>query len=238
MKVVAGALLLPSLVGATCFGTDTTSLTGLSSSDAWTSGALGADGKIYGLPYQTASVLIIDPDSHHHGMGTLDTTSLTGLSTSDGWKGAVLAANGNIYGVPQSGGSVLVIDPEAGTLDTSSLTGLSHHYTESVLAPSGKIYGIPGSGHSVLVIDPAAGTLDTSSLSGIASGMTYGGGALADDGKIYCVPYSEGDTTTAVLVIDPVAETVDTTSLGGIPQPDDTANWWTEITSYIVSRRV
>ena len=63
---------------------------------------LAGDGKIYGIPYNSDSVLIIDPAS-----GSTDTSTLTGLSTSAAkWDGGVLATNGKIYAIPYQSAAV------------------------------------------------------------------------------------------------------------------------------------
>eukprot|EP01046_Picozoa_sp_COSAG06_P060936 COSAG06_NODE_13161_length_1283_cov_1.609428_2_plen_270_part_01 len=58
--------------------TDTTSMAGLGSgSNKWFGGVLAPNGKIYGIPRNSASVLIIDPTA-----GTTDTTSMAGLAAA------------------------------------------------------------------------------------------------------------------------------------------------------------
>jgi len=49
---------------------------------------MAPNGKIYGIPYSSSSVLIIDPLTN-----TVDTTTITGLSGSAKWIGGVLAPN-------------------------------------------------------------------------------------------------------------------------------------------------
>ena len=73
---------------------------------------MGPDGKIYGIPRNASSVLIIDP--------TTDTADPDGISLPPGppvdpadedkWTGGVLAPNGKIYCVPNEADSVLIID--------------------------------------------------------------------------------------------------------------------------------
>ena len=127
---------------------DTTTITGLTGTNKWYGGVLGPDGKIYGIPYNSASVLIIDPVA-----GTADTTTITGLTGSYKWRG-VLGPDGKIYGIPHSSGSVLIIDPVAGTADTTTITGLTGagKWLGGVLGPDGKIYGIPFNSDTVLII--------------------------------------------------------------------------------------
>ena len=70
----------------------------------WTGGVLAPNGKIYGIPCDASSVLIIDPVTN-----TANTTAITGLSGADKWAGGVLAPNGKIYGIPYNASSVLII---------------------------------------------------------------------------------------------------------------------------------
>ncbi len=66
---------------------------------------LAPNGKIYGIPNDRTSVLIIDPVTN-----TADTNTISGLPGSNKWVGGVLAPNGKIYCVPSTSTSVLVIN--------------------------------------------------------------------------------------------------------------------------------
>ena len=188
-----------SSAGTSGFAVTTTSngSGSLSGSAKWYGGVLAPNGKIYGIPAVSSSVLVIDP-------ATGITTTFGSLSGTYKWIGGVLAPNGKIYGIPYASTSVLVIDPATNTTSTfGSLSGSSKWYG-GVLAPNGKIYGIPFTSTSVLVIDPAVGTATTfGSLSGTNK---WDGGVLAPNGKIYGIPYD----STSVLVIDPATNTTST----------------------------
>ena len=67
------------------------------------SGALAPNGKIYGIPYSSATVLEIDPSS-----GTSREFGSHGSGASK-WHSGVLAPNGKIYGIPFSSATVLEI---------------------------------------------------------------------------------------------------------------------------------
>ena len=87
--------------------TESTSLfdggTELAGSAKWVGGVLAPNGKIYGIPYTSTTVLCIDPSN--------DTTSTFGsLSGAYKWIGGVLAPNGKIYGIPFNSTTVLCID--------------------------------------------------------------------------------------------------------------------------------
>ncbi|HNH10496.1 MAG TPA: hypothetical protein PK683_18485, partial [Leptospiraceae bacterium] len=72
----------------------------------WEGGALAANGKIYGIPFQSANVLVIDPSS--------DTASVfDSLGGTNNWVGGVYASNGIIYGIPYNSTTVLAVDPKA-----------------------------------------------------------------------------------------------------------------------------
>jgi hypothetical protein len=76
-----------------------------SGSDKWFGGVLAPNGKIYGIPHNSTSVLIIDPVTN-----TADTTTITGLTGINKWQGGVVAPNGKIYCIPGNNTSVLVIN--------------------------------------------------------------------------------------------------------------------------------
>jgi hypothetical protein len=186
--------------------TDFTTITGLvGATNKWYGGVLAPNGKIYGIPYASTSVLIIDPDTN-----TTDTTTITGLTGINKWLGGILAPNGKIYGIPFRSTSVLIIDPETNTADTTTVTGLTGGWAGGVLHPNGKIYGFPSGNGTVLIFDPETNTVDT--ISGIGEGI-WRGGVLAPNGKIYGVPF----LGTFVLIIDPETNTVDTTTISGFP---------------------
>ena len=117
----------------------------LSGTNKWVGGVLAPNGKIYGIPHNSTSVLEIDP--------TTNTVSTFGSLTGAGkWEGGVLGPNGKIYGIPRGSTSILEIDPTTNTTAIfGSLSG-ANKWVGGVLAPNGKIYGIPFSSTSVLEI--------------------------------------------------------------------------------------
>ena len=87
--------------------TESTSLfdggTDLSGSEKWLGGVLAPNGKIYGIPRNSTTVLCIDPSNN--------TTSTFGdLSGTFKWYSGGLAPNGKIYGIPRNSTTVLCID--------------------------------------------------------------------------------------------------------------------------------
>jgi DNA-binding beta-propeller fold protein YncE len=112
-------------------------------------GVLGSNGKIYGIPYSTTTILVIDPIT-----STVQTNIFTPIGGgSFKYSGGVLSPNGKIYCIPYNANTILVIDPinSTTTTFTSPLT-TSNKWIGGVLAENGKIYGIPERAESVLEI--------------------------------------------------------------------------------------
>ena len=173
-------------------------LSGLSSeTNKWYGGVLASNGNIYFIPYNSSSILILNPKRN-----LVYTTSAIS-SNSSKWIGGVLAPNGNIYCCPDSQDSVLIIYPNFNSFDIRTITGLgssSGKWSGAVLSPNGKIYCIPRNNSSVLTINPSLNTVDTTTLVGLGSGTDkWWGGAIAPNGKIYGTPHS----SSSVLVLDP-----------------------------------
>ena len=182
------------------FGAEYIPLQVLTNNSKWIGGVLAPNGKIYGIPYDSSSVLIIDPETNQAD------TSITGLDGNSKWAGGVLASNGKIYGIPYDSPSVLIIDPETEQVNTSSITGLNGlgKWAGGVLAPNGKIYGIPYDSSSVLVIDTGTNPENISYITGLIGERKWLGGVLAPNGKIYGIPYD----SSSILVIDTDTDTI------------------------------
>jgi streptogramin lyase len=74
----------------------------------WRGCVFGPDGKIYAMPRNAGTVLVIDPlDNSVSGLNS----STVGMD-NEKYFGGVLAANGKIYGVPYHADSILVIDTQ------------------------------------------------------------------------------------------------------------------------------
>lgn len=169
----------------------------------WYGGVLADNGKIYGIPYSSSSVLKIDPDSD-----SVSTFGNTG-STFVQYFGGVLAENGMIYCVPHAATNVLKINPYTDTISTfGSLSGF-YKWSGGVLAQNGMIYCLPNNSTSILKINPFT---DTASLFGnvstlptsIGGGTRFYGGVLAPNGMIYGIPRD----ARAILKINPFDDTV------------------------------
>ena len=89
----------------------------LTGASKWQGGVLGPDGKIYCVPFNATSILIIDPQ-----VGTATTSTMgANLTGANKWQGGVLGPDGKIYCVPFNATSILIIDPQAGTATTSTM---------------------------------------------------------------------------------------------------------------------
>ena len=123
----------------------------------WTGGVLAPNGKIYGIPYDTTTVLEIDPVNQ-------TATTFGSLAGTAKWAGGVLAPNGKIYGIPLNSTTVLEIDPVSQTATTFGSVGAgAAKWAGGVLAPNGKIYGIPLNSTTVLEIGESQ-TIDTDAV--------------------------------------------------------------------------
>jgi len=187
-----------------------------SGSNKWYGGVLAPNGKIYASPWDSTSVLIIDPETD-----TADESAISGLSsTTEKWLGGVLAPNGKIYFIPYNNDCILIVNPETNTYDDTTISGLSgsSKWTGGVLAPNGKIYAVPCDATSVLIIDPETNTYDDTTITVPANADKWYGGVLAPNGKIYCVPWNYD----RVLIIDPATNTADYTTIN---VPSDQYKW-------------
>lgn len=179
----------------------------MSGSNKWWGAVLANNGKIYGVPRDAETILVIDPLA-----GSASTIALTTTAANGKWFGGVLAPNGKLYFIPYDVNIVLVFNPDTGTMTTIA-TGLptgSALYVGGVLAPNGKIYCMPYNASSILIINTLNDTVSTvgSGISG--TGAAWGGGVLAPNALIYGIPSS----ATTILIIDPSNDSYSTSTMG------------------------
>ncbi|MGE3987151.1 DUF2793 domain-containing protein [Pseudorhodoplanes sp.] len=182
----------------------------LSDSAKWIGGVLGLDGNIYGIPFGSTDILIIDPVA---GTATRSSMSAT-LTGSNKWAGGALGPDGKIYGIPYGSADILIVDPAAGTATRSAMGASlsdSAKWIGAVVGKHGKIYGIPYSGADILIIDAVAGTATRSAMgASLSDSSKWIGGVRGPDGRIYGIPYSSTD----VLIIDSDAGTAIRSAMG------------------------
>ena len=177
---------------------------------AFAGGVLAPNGKIYGIPFNSTYVPIIDPINN-----TVDTTTITGLTGTQKWEGGVCHPNGNIYCIPYDSQNVLIINTFTNTVNITTFSGFtgSAKWSGGVLAPNGKIYGVPYNSTNVLVIDPSNNTATQSTITGLPSNASkWSGGVLGTNGNIYCMPYD----SSSCLIINPLTDTSNNTTITGL----------------------
>jgi len=131
-------------------------------------GAVEAGGYIFGIPYSSSTILVIDP---------LNPNPVQKLTTIDGptgsskwWGGAYSPLTETIYCAPFNASTVLVIHPgefpedttyRTITLPTEALnTASSNRWCNPCIGPDQKVYCAPYNSSSILVIDPRTDTFD------------------------------------------------------------------------------
>lgn len=162
-------------------------------------GVLAPNGKIYFIPYNASTVLVVDPITNtSYTFGNI-TTAESGISNGR-YFGGVLAPNGKIYCAPGNASKVLVIDPVTETISylATDLGTTAAKWANGCLAPNGKIYCAPSqtAGFTLLlIIDTLSDSVSTIDISIVG----YGTGTLAHNGKIYFNPVYAGN----ILVVNP-----------------------------------
>ena len=167
----------------------------------WRVGLTAPDGRIFGIPYNHTSVLIIDPKAR--GATRMLPLPVEIARQSAKWNGGVVGADGNIYGIPCDASTVLRIDPRTEHVELLGEIGVlgstRAKFRNGVLDPeSGAIFGIPFDASGVLHINPCSGVVRLLGALGSEKGK-WADGALGSDGKIYACPHN----ANGVLIIDP-----------------------------------
>lgn len=173
---------------------------------------LAPNGKIYAVPNSDSFYCIIDPNT--------DTFTIKRSILGGGCSSAACAHNGKLYAPSLFGSNLLRVLNTNNDTETILQGSIAQGYYGAVLGPNGKIYAIPSdtayTSGKVMVINsvndnisyidisatiwPGGGNPgDISGGIGNANGddLWYGG-ALAPNGKIYCMPAR----ATSILVID------------------------------------
>lgn len=110
----------------------------------WQGGVISRNGKIYGIPADSTSILVIDPSNNStYTFGSL-------VVRANKFRGGAIAPNGYIYGMPANANSVLIIDPSTDTvLDGGIFGGGANRFAGGVLATNGTIYSVIFSNASI-----------------------------------------------------------------------------------------
>jgi hypothetical protein len=183
----------------------------------WNDGVLADNGKIYGSPYRSTSVLEIDPIT--------ETVSTFGTLSSDinKWYNITKANDGLLYCIPNNVTDVLEIDPINRTTNTyagaTSPVATVVKWPEAILASNGNIYGIPNRAQDVLEFNPTTKAINL--FGGFTDNVPkWSKPVLGSDGLIYAGPIQ---SETTILEIDPSTPSATTraTSITGTSSYND-----------------
>lgn len=170
---------------------------GASSSTAYYTSVVSADGRIFAPPYDSTHVLMVVPSDQSETFFSETYAGGARYATCE------LANDGRIFCAPYNAPDVLVIDP---TTNTSSVIGISAangstpvgdyaRFISSAAAEDGRIFAYGCNTTSILLIDPVTNraTLTTSPQSAAHFNSTggycrFGDAVLAQNGKIYAPP--------------------------------------------------
>jgi streptogramin lyase len=211
-----------------------------SNSDYFIGAVASRNGKIYGIPGISSSVVAIGVSAANKSPQWItkphEVSSRCGFVTSLGNVGIATTTNqyfsgclgvdGKIYAIPFDSNYVLKIDPNKETISLESyipdFPGYSGpSFSSSIALKDGRICGIPYYSDKVIFYDPQTQQYtESNQING-----QWVGGSLAPNGKIYC----PGIRTRRTLVIDPVAGTASTSVFSPIGTADDPlanpSNW-------------
>ena len=180
-------------------GEDLRNFAGGATSWSWHGVVAGADGCIYGMPHNAASVLRYDPRT-----GKLSTLGKLGDSPKKYSNGVLGPAGRFIFGIPHSASRVLCIDTEKLTVQLIGQEfGGNDNWYGGGIGGDMCIYCIPWKHTHVLRIDPVT---MTTSLFGpkLRGDLAWVGGCAGLDGCVYGTPHA----SDRVLRIDPLSGTV------------------------------
>ena len=166
--------------------TDTVTTFGsLSGTAKWTAAARAPNGHIYAVPSGGTTIAKLTQP------GEVTTTFGSLVAGSNKYSGAVLAPNGFIYGIPYSGGVICKINPTTDTVTTFGSFGATTNKWYGGVLLGTNIYCVPGRSANILVIDTTNDTTRLIGSFGATASLKWSGAALAPDGNIYFMPYSE-----------------------------------------------
>jgi streptogramin lyase len=159
-------------------------------------GGLWTDGKIYFCPFDSNSILVLDPQTKDISFIALSSSTYNLRNT-----GFCLAPNGKFYSTAAFEGSkIFVFDPSS--QETTTLAPSADGYIGQNLGVDGHIYFIPYKDNKVQELNPTTGEV---SYFGFVSDGYYGG-VLAHNDKIYSFPRL--GNSHKVLEIDTVNKSV------------------------------
>jgi hypothetical protein len=125
---------------------------------AWAGGVLLFDGRVVAVPFNEASVLVIQPSND-----TFERWPVAGGGVPEGWQGGVLLPDGKVIAIPRNANRFLRIDPVARTAepfgDDLSDLGNVDKFRGGVLGLNGQVYAAPSNSKFIARLDPATGVV-------------------------------------------------------------------------------
>ncbi len=172
----------------------------------WYGGYRGVDGRIYCIPYNATSVLVIDPSTD--AITFIDTTGVIGspsgnLTGSGKWDAGGQVGN-FIYGAVSDATDIIKINSSAGTCSRlGSFPAGTAKWVFCVLAPNGYLYMMPYYDQRIIKYNPADDTFAylAATIGSTDTNQKTGGATLLPNGKILIV--SGVSTYTTHYILDP-----------------------------------
>lgn len=180
---------------------------GVGGGSAMYSDAVQYDGTVYGIPFNSSSVLALTL-----GDKTTNTLVAGGYGGSK-WSGGAIGDDGRIYAVPWNNTKILTIDPVAKAALTDVDSGLyaaflsgTAKFSAAVRGDRGRIYGIPYEGTMLLEINTTTLPRTMALYGGYRGGSQWYGGATDTYGRLYGAAHGTRDF-------------IRWTAYGGFPSP-------------------
>eukprot|EP00751_Fragilariopsis_kerguelensis_P047835 CAMPEP_0171026344 /NCGR_PEP_ID=MMETSP0736-20130129/34228_1 /TAXON_ID=186038 /ORGANISM="Fragilariopsis kerguelensis, Strain L26-C5" /LENGTH=248 /DNA_ID=CAMNT_0011466865 /DNA_START=622 /DNA_END=1365 /DNA_ORIENTATION=- len=161
----------------------------------WSASVKGADGCIYGIPFDANRVVRFDP-------ATKSLTSI-GIDLGDDefkWECGVLADNGFVYSTPENADKILKIDTNIGAISDTAVSTMDipdgiavygySSWRSGDKATDRKLYFIPDRSTHILRIDPNEDSMAIvgNEVEGGKGITKYGGTVATPDGFVYGIP--------------------------------------------------
>ena len=185
--------------------TETVTFIGSFAQQAFQSGVLMQDGRVFLMPCKSTSGSIFNPTTN-----TFSTPpGLSGTFPATGGRGwgyisGVLLPNGNVFCIPHDATVAKIYNPSTDTLSTPAGTYPgTDAFVGGCLLKDGRVYMTPLGTTQARIYDPATNTLITPA--GTFTSQLQEGAILLNDGRVFIPPYLNG---TQAYLYDPVANTL------------------------------
>lgn len=160
----------------------------------WAGGVLGLDGKIYGIPFSSSNILIIDPNTD-----TIITNLFNLGAAVSKFIGGCMGSNGRIYFIPNANAGFVELDYINKIVTTF---GTTTGYAYGCLAQNDCIYTV---GTDIVELNTRSKSITNFGSSGFTAGANL---CPHPNGKLYGLSVDAGTTWAAGIEIDPINRTV------------------------------